>query len=643
MNISKTLFKNLVRCKNFPAIYNMYINRTAHDVKNIDGYDVKKIVDEVTGLESDLFNEIDENSRHVFEHMFNEEDGEDLTEVSNAQLEAFADIYVEVERLAMEQVKRMFDGELIASTNTFEQKSFSFTDNGNTFYCYLDGYLEQDNDIHIFEVKATTSRKYDILGIDSDQTNKIENKYPFFVKDNKGIMQFVGYNYLGLPVKKKNVDKEYVDKKISCFYDPYNDRGKYIFDLAVERYFVEHSLEIKDKKIHYYLVTLNAEYYFDGVYIDGVPSYDRPINGQELFKIYDLTDITEKYQDIISEMKRELEYQFNYLTVKYNRFSKNCMYKKTAQCKFFPICAAKFLEDGSVLETYDRAHAFHDHTKAKPEALTIYDLMNDGVYKINDTEPYISKIGNLIQYDCYVNNRTYIDKERIIKALNTLKYPLYHLDFESYNDPLPRFKGEKPYTQSLFQYSLHIENKPGICDLEKDHYEFLARDHEDRRLEFVEKMIKDIDLSKGGSVIVYNDSFENTRLKELAEVYPQYSKELLKIKDHTFDLRKVINGSKTLYETICDKEELLNKPSFTYFHNDLHGSFSIKKVLPIFTNLTYKNLEVKNGTEAILTYGMLKELTDLEYEKKYLALRIYCRQDTWAMVEILRGLRKEVY
>lgn len=51
---------------------------------------------------------------------------------------------------------------------------------------------------------------------------------------------------------------------------------------------------------------------------------------------------------------------------------------------------------------------------------------------------------------------------------------------------------------------------------------------------------------------------------------------------------------------------------------------------------------VKNGTEAIVTYGSLPYLTKKEYDEKYLALRVYCRQDTWAMVEILRGLREAV-
>lgn len=39
---------------------------------------------------------------------------------------------------------------------------------------------------------------------------------------------------------------------------------------------------------------------------------------------------------------------------------------------------------------------------------------------------------------------------------------------------------------------------------------------------------------------------------------------------------------------------------------------------------------------------MLPFLTTKEYQEKYVALRIYCRQDTWAMVEILKGIREQM-
>ena len=51
--------------------------------------------------------------------------------------------------------------------------------------------------------------------------------------------------------------------------------------------------------------------------------------------------------------------------------------------------------------------------------------------------------------------------------------PIYHFDFETFGCPLPRFQGEKPYQQSVFEFSLHIEREPGVCDKEKDNFIFL--------------------------------------------------------------------------------------------------------------------------------------------------------------------------
>ena len=330
------------------------------------------------------------------------------------------------------------------------------------------------------------------------------------------------------------------------------------------------------------------------------------------------------------------------LTYSDDRLSESCEYKKTTQCKFFNVCYRHVKKDGSILEFLGKHYAFKSlelNEKGKKETIPLWEMINNKCYMIDDCLEYIEKVDNLTQYDCYVHNQTYFDKARISYALSQIKYPIYHLDFESYNCPLPRFKNENPYMQSLFQYSLHIEEEPGVCDIVKNHTEYLAPDHHDHREDLIIKMIKDIDLSKGGTVLVYNQTFEKSRLKELARMFPKYKAELDKINDHVFDLYYVLRGNKKLFEGYYVED---NIPSYTYYNNKLHGSFSIKKVLPIFTNLSYKDLEVKNGTEAILTYGLLPTLTPLEYQNKYLALRTYCRQDTWAMVEILRGLRKEL-
>ena len=54
----------------------------------------------------------------------------------------------------------------------------------------------------------------------------------------------------------------------------------------------------------------------------------------------------------------------------------------------------------------------------------------------------------------------------------------------------------------------------------------------------------------------------------------------------------------------------------------------------------YANLEVKNGTEALVTYSLYDTMNEFDLNKAKKALKVYCKQDTWAMVVILESLRK---
>ena len=650
MNISKTLFKNLSRCPSFSAYYDMYLNRFLHEVREIDGLPItNNIVDEVINLnltDDDFSDLVDDKLNSIFSEMFDDETGEDLTIFTNAQMEAFKDTFTEVERLASIYIEKLLGKKVIASTDTYSQKKYSYQIDGNTFYCYLDIYYEDNDTIKIFEVKATTSKKYDDFQI---TVNK--EKFPLFIMQNNGIMKFVGDEMVGMNVGSKVIEQKQIDKKKTNLFNRYSKEGKYIYDLSVERHIVENSInqnkDAKKKNVEYYLVVLNAEYRFDGTYDENNnPVYEKDKNGNELFKTYDMTSITEEYQKIISLERDEILERENNLKINTKCLGKCCDYKKTTQCKFYKICMKNVLKDGSILEYLGKNYAFKElDENGKSRCVDVFELINQGLYMIPDARDYLEKQENITQYECYINNETYMDKERIKYALQEIKYPIYHLDFESYNCPLPRFKGEKPYDQSVFQYSLHKEATPGVCDIVENHTEFLAKDHLDHRKELVEQMIKDIDLSNGGCVMVYNKSFEKTRMKEFTEFFPEYKKEVDNINDNIFDLLDVLKGNEKLFDVILPqsiKDKSANEPRYTYYHNNMHGSFSIKKILPLFTNLTYSNLVVKNGTEAIVTYGQLPTLTEKEYNEKYLALRIYCRQDTWAMVEILRGLRKAI-
>ena len=72
------------------------------------------------------------------------------------------------------------------------------------------------------------------------------------------------------------------------------------------------------------------------------------------------------------------------------------------------------------------------------------------------------------------------------KELESLKYPLYFMDFESVNPAIPRFSGMRPFDQLPFQWSLHVQRDS--LTAEPEHHEFLATDGSDPRREFISSL-----------------------------------------------------------------------------------------------------------------------------------------------------------
>ena len=123
----------------------------------------------------------------------------------------------------------------------------------------------------------------------------------------------------------------------------------------------------------------------------------------------------------------------------------------------------------------------------------------------------------------------------------------------------------------------------------------------------------------GGPIFVYHATYERARLRGFAERHPEHADLLHNYIERLVDLLPLVKAH--------------------YYHPDMRGSFSIKKVLPgIAPDLNYDELdEIQEGTGAQIAYleaALNPETTanrKTELDKK---LRIYCRQDTWAMVEI---------
>lgn len=606
MNISKTMFKAYSKC-----------NRV---------YGCDEIYKKTTLSNQSLFeDEREEKLLSILETMYDSDTGEDLLNISSSASEALLPYYTKVEEVAMEKAEEIFSLKIHHDVDTKKQKSFSFSKDGHSFYCYLDGYSETGDTIYIFEVKATTTKKFMELG-----TKEKGEFYPVFERKGNIISLKKDYQEKA-PLKKLNEQyKKLLDRYTSC--------GKYAYDIAVERYIIENAIKEKalnpeNKKIKYYLTVLNSNYVFKGKYINNEAVYEKDPNGNEVVNFIDLDEVTLQYQKQIEKEAFDMTQNFS-RPLQNPVFDKHCQFKSSSKCAFCKICFPDLFKHGNIYE-YLSCEVFKDEENKKHP---IADLINEGKTKLTDIPLSYLNTNQKIQRDCFDNNKVYLNLDKINKGLNEIKYPIYHLDFESFPCPLPRFKGENPYMQSLFQFSLHTEKAPFCCDIEKDHFSFLAKDFSDCREDLIKALIDKIDLSKGGSVLVYNASFEKTRINELARMFRDYKESLLNINNHIFDLLDIVKTNGKLYMGLGYDEEKARE--INYYNNNLFGSYSIKKVLPIFSDLSYQDLEVKNGTEAINVYASYPLYSPQELEEKRRELEIYCRQDTWSMVVILWGLKK---
>lgn len=622
MAITKTNFINYSRCPRYAALEEIKSEKLDADIT----YKEYKKEEEGEGLKEILGSIFEDDTYEV-----------DLTNKVNKQMEAMMPYYKMVEIEAGRITKKYFGGKSVYAEDTFSQESFEFNKNGIKYICYVDIYNEVSNDINIIEVKATTSNKY----VNLKASHKKGEKYSIFHFDKDKNCYYLKDEIDGYPLESEMPLDAYLKQKEKLF-DRYSSVGSYIFDLAIQRFILEGEYkeshnEERLKNVRYYLAVLNHNYVFDGTYEGKKAIYNPDNEGNEIVVFFDMTKVTEEYQNIIRQTEASLEeYLFN-LNASPCPMGKWCERKKVKECIYLgPVCGKMIPAKNSSLNYLNNGAGFKT---LDGERLKGLELINAGYINMLDIpEEWITSKKHEIQRDSLRFNRPYIDTEKIRAGLNALEYPIYHLDFETMPCPMPRFRGEKPYIQSPFEFSLHIEHAPGVCDKEKDNYIFLAKTFDnDEREELVKALCKYIDPDKG-TLFAQNVAFEKGRIKELAAIFPEYREKLMKMYNRGFDLLWLVNTKTELYEELGFDKERASLPN--YYNKDLSGSYSIKKTLPVFSDLSYKDLTVKNGTEAIVAYASYNKMTKEEYDLYYEALRIYCQQDTWAMVVILQALRE---
>lgn len=637
--ISKTTFLKYLRCPRAAAFENVALPLLR---------DLKANLKDVTDEEKVhlLAETTKEKLRDLFSDMIGAEEDEESEDYQvsdfdtllkeDQTLKAMMETYFQIEELSTMKVTSLFGGNIIAGTRINEQvigqKLINYFVNGYNFYSFVDTFQEDDKTIRVIESKSTTSRKFVDLGpkIDGELKTCFEMSPDGVLHLKEDFSSFVPFDkYQDHRAKLKN---------------RIGDLGRYVYDLAWQRYVIEHSKSPHEQRQYrYYLSVLNTDYRYDGKKDEQGRNVYKP---DGLIVLIDLTNIT-------GEMQFDLDNDFGKVMERIEVSNANrvplsqdkCLIGKGyRECPFIRLCKKDYgVPEKNSIYVYLAGHnGFGPKDTKKEDKYTREELIEKGIVNALDIDFDWLSPTQKVQYKVIQNKHPFIEREFIASMLEDLRYPLFHLDFETMNYPLPRYAGEKPYQQSVFQYSLHIEKDAGLVDKENDNISYLSKGKNDERRELAKSLVENIPASRGGQVVVYNQSFEKGRLKELASIFPEYREGLMSIHDRVFDLKHFLTPNSEIRKSKAALKK--DEGNVTFYDVGLQRSYSIKKVLPIFApQLDYANLhEVHNGIEAQVAFLRLSILEGIDFQNTYQNMLEYCKQDTWAMVEILRGLRKMI-
>ena len=179
-----------------------------------------------------------------------------------------------------------------------------------------------------------------------------------------------------------------------------------------------------------------------------------------------------------------------------------------------------------------------------------------------------------------------------------------------------RSLGTRPFEQTPFQLSCHREASDGTL-LHRGFLDLSGRNPSRACAEALLSAIGPV-----GAIVAYNASFERRCINVLAAQFADLAPRLEQLAQRVVDLLPLVKAH--------------------FYHRDMHGSFSIKAVLPtLVPQLRYEDLDgVQGGTMAQLAYTEATTLGCAPERKAQLSKQLvaYCKLDTLAMVELAWAL-----
>ena len=198
--------------------------------------------------------------------------------------------------------------------------------------------------------------------------------------------------------------------------------------------------------------------------------------------------------------------------------------------------------------------------------------------------------------------------------VRALEFPRYVLDFETIGPAVPLFAGTRPYEALPFQFSCHVVQADGRTE----HRGFLDLHGTDPSRGCAEALL--LALDDTGPVLVYT-GYEQKVIAGLAARFPDLRARLEAVGKRLVDLHPVTHRH--------------------FYHPDMHGSWSLKKILPVVApDLSYTEGELQDGNAASAAWFEARRPETTAERRSVLASELtrYCALDTEGLLRLSRFL-----
>lgn len=364
----------------------------------------------------------------------------------------------------------------------------------------------------------------------------------------------------------------------------------YLQDIAIQYYVMKNSgIELEDV----FIIHINGEYILK----------ENQLNIEELFKIVSVKDQVQELQlDIEASISRARSV-LSLEDVPEVETGPQCF--KPYPCDFLGYCW-KGEQKNPILSI------------AGANILDKIQWIKSGIKHVKDIPLESWSSSRMIaQKEANTTNTPYINHKALEEFMQNIQYPLYFFDIEAYQPAIPLFDETTPFQAIPFQFSIHFAESAEATLKDK---EYITPPGEDGREAFLKAFIEATEAP--GQILVFNTILEKGILFKLGKLYPKYAKF---IKDRM--------------QRMVDLETPFKKD--WYYHPKMSGSYSMKSILPaLIDNMSYKNMNIKEGVDAMILYQQLAYEEDVAAKAKTIEdLLSYCRMDTLALYHVYKYLK----